>query len=70
MLGVILLLTGLFTRRGTQAPDAPSHIVVQPEQVPPTPGQTPPAGPYNQHQSQTTYPVASNQFGQPGAPTS
>jgi hypothetical protein len=70
MLGIILLLTSLFTRRGTQTPDAPSHIVVQPGLVPPTPGQTPHPGPYNQYQSQTTYPVASNQSGQPGAPTS
>jgi hypothetical protein len=70
MLGIILLLTSLFTWRGTQTPDAPLRIVVQPGQVSPTPGQTPHPDPYNQYQSQTTYPVASNQFVQPGAPTS
>ncbi|GHO73644.1 hypothetical protein KSD_14150 [Ktedonobacter sp. SOSP1-85] len=70
MLGIILLLTSLFTRRGTQTPDAPLRIVVQSGQIQPTPGQTPHPGPYSQYQSQTTYPVASNQFAQPGAPTS
>lgn len=56
VLGALLLLAGLYFRRGAQLPGTPAYVVVQPGQMPPYPGQAP-AYPGTPAQPQTPYPT-------------
>ncbi|GHO45256.1 hypothetical protein [Ktedonospora formicarum] len=69
ILGAILLIVGLFLRRGLQAVGSPSYMVMQPGQVPPYPGAPMPYAPQAQSPYAAYPPAQPSHPSYPGYPS-